>query len=766
MKTKLFILACLTSMFAQQVMAQPKVVTDPRFARGATMAFGRIKSAVSNGGTAISKRGFCIAENPNPTIDDSVNTATLSNNGVIYWFKNLKPATKYYMRAYATNRSGETGYGEVIKFYTIPMGNVTYSLWRGEADDATYARILKAMDESCFYFNNMTSTVRDYDVAYSPGTPTADCNYTDRPHMNVGANHSYQRCGTIMHEMEHGLGLQNYSTQWSKDILRSGNGTGQWLGDRVTEALQFWDNNTTSVLNGDGIHMWPYGVNGANEDDGTDVLYLGNAMVCQALGEDGLEHSYQCFAEPYYALQQEDTIKYYIKNESESYGRNTAFFVPNKSNVLTWQVMTPEEAAKNDSAAWYITFTPNNQYYQFRNAATGQYLTYPTSGTNIKTIARETLTTAEDWHLMKGRVDADGLRGYWIIQPNHTNWTVKCLSAIDKNKVSTKAFDLANSAEAQRWLIMTMPEVEAQQATAIAALRAKASDLLGNIRKLADVPVQEIESGASQTFTDGLSALDARVAAATSTTELNTIISEADNLSVTFLSSVAVANSEHPFDLTYKLTNPALDNGNDGWTGSATINYGCGEFYESSFNFNQLLTNMPAGLYQLSAQAFQRPGTTAGSVDVEVNVLLYIGAQTAKIAHIKDDAQSKKVGKGTEVQQNGLYVPNNMQAASAYFDKGLYDNSLKYTLATSGKSFRLGIRSSSMGTSYWVIFDNFRLHFFGNMTEEQLTGVKDLSRVTKSAAQTIYTLDGRRLSLDTQLRPGLYIIDGHKTIVK
>ena len=86
----------------------PKVVTDTRFARGATMAFGHIKSAVVNGGPSIKKRGFCIAENPNPTIDDSISTKQISNSGTIYYFDKLKPATKYYMRAYATNNNNVT----------------------------------------------------------------------------------------------------------------------------------------------------------------------------------------------------------------------------------------------------------------------------------------------------------------------------------------------------------------------------------------------------------------------------------------------------------------------------------------------------------------------------------------------------------------------------------------------------------------------------------------------------------------------------------
>ena len=50
-----------------------------------------------------------------------------------------------------------------------------------------------------------------------------------------------------------------------------------------------------------------------------------------------------------------------------------------------------------------ITFTPGNQYYQLRNAATGQYMTY-TSG-NFKTISRTNPTGNENFHVMRGEPD-------------------------------------------------------------------------------------------------------------------------------------------------------------------------------------------------------------------------------------------------------------------------------------------------------------------------------------------------------------------------
>lgn len=740
--------------------AIPTVVTDTRFVRGSTWAFGRIKSVTTNG-ASIKTRGFVCAENPEPTINDIRSTGTISSNGTIYWLKDLKPGTKYYMRAYAITNGYQVAYGEAIKFYTVPKGNVRYT-YSNNGDAATNTRINEALEKACYYFNNMTSTTRDFDVAYSPGTPTADCNYTTRPHMNIGANVSYQKTGTIMHEMEHGLGLQNYSTQWSKNNLRSGNGTGQWLGDRVTEALHFWDNNTTTVLNGDNIHMWPYGVNGAQEDNGTDMLYIANAMICQALGEDGLEHNETRHADPYYSLDQEDDVKFYIKNESEDRGLYTSYLIPTSTGTLKWREMTAAEAAANDSTAWYFTFTPSNQYYQIRNAATGQYITY---SSGIKTLSRTTLTNNDNWHLMKGRVDVEGQRGYWIIHPE-SNWTPHCLQANANGATASATFNIANSAVTQRWLIMTLSEMQATEAKAVANMKKQADDVLKQIKALQAVPHVEDIEGIDEVTATSIQGLEARIEAAASTSELLAIIAEAQQTANGFLQNVTPSDAAQPFDLTYMVSNPALTSGTDGWSTAATVNYDCAEFYQQTFDFNQTVKNLPAGTYAVAAQGFQRPGPYASAASVAVNATIYAGTKTAKLAHIKDDSQATKVGTGNEVTMSSRYIPDDMQAAAAYFKKGYYENRVFGTVAANNGSLKMGIKSTSMGSGYWVIFTNFRLYFYGQMNEETVLGINELSPAARPIPSSIYTLDGRRLSPDAQLRPGLYIIDGRKVIVR
>ena len=742
-------------------MAQtPKVTTDTRYARGATMAFGRIKgNPTANGGSAISKRGFCLSEKPEPTVDDIVSKKQLNNSGTIYYFEDLKPGTMYYMRAYATNKDGVTGYGDVIKFSTIPMGEITYSYNNG-GDATVNKRINDAFTQACFIFSNLTSIKKHFNTGYSPGTPTADCNYQDVPWMNIGANASYQRTGTIMHEMEHGLGVINYSTQWSGSDLRSGNGTGEWLGDRVSAFLDFWDNTNGSHLKGDNIHMWPYGVNGAHEDDGRLETYYANAMIAQALGEDGLEHTYSTYADPYYSLNQESDVKYYIKNESQDRGLYTSFLKPNANGALKWVAMTAEEAAANDSAAWYITFTPENQYYQLRNAATGQYMTY---SSGIKMAAKEKLTANENWHLMRGRVDVSGQRGYWILHPEATR-SPKCLQANASGNTGQAAFNIANSAEAQRWLIMTMDEATQSEAKAVEQMKKEVAEALKQVKALVEVPHKELVEGTDNTVQAAISDIEEQMSTASSTATLSALNEKAQQAAINFLKNAEVTDEAQPFDLTFMLVNPTLDTNTDGWSVAATVTYGCAEFYEKNFDFNQTVKGLPAGQYAFCANAFLRPGPKDKAASVAVNAQIYAGNKNSKLAHITADAQTKKVGKGREVTYSSKYAPDDMQAASAYFAKGYYENKVTNEVANDNGSLKVGIKCSGMNSGYWAIFDNFRLYFYGGKGTGEVTAIQTLHQSPSTLhSSSVYDLQGRKVKKPVK---GLYIIDGKKVLIK
>ncbi len=760
------------------------VTTDQRYARGATMAFGRM--TVKSGTSTIAERGFCWAENPNPTIDDFKSTRYLDNNGRIYRLDSLKPATLYYMRAYAVTNTGKVGYGDVVKFCTIPKGDIRYTIREG-GDAATVKRITDAVASAVDYWNNLTE-MKGFttSVGYNSGVPTAECSYGGW--MSVGSNASYQATGTILHELLHGVGVIPWAdTEWSRHNLRAsvngdGYGTGQWLGDRVTQVLRFWDNSTTATLNGDYQHMWPYGINGAHEDNHTEQLYIGNGLICQALGEDGLQHTSSSFAQPYYAFSHEDGVKYYIKNESADHGLYTSYLIATPEGNMVWREMDAAAATANDSAAWTVTFTPENQYYQFRNVATGRYISYSKSGTNgINTVECAVPGAAESFQLMRGRTDvmmgagAVGQRGFWIISPA-ANWTPRCLQASAAGKTSSATFNIADASVRQRWLILSGEELDAVEAAALVGLKAEAGDVLECLKRLVAVPHTEDAEGTDDAVSATIERVEATMASAVAASEVMPLADEVRETIAFFLRNATPSSPAEPFDLTYMMVNPDMESAG-GWSAQPTVNYSCGEFYQTTFDMNQTLADMPAGTYQLRAKAFQRPGSssaayadyTAGTNRVTAN--LYAGSTREKVAHIASEAQDVKLGGAESTVGGNKYMPNDMQAASIYFAKGLYENSVTTTVAKDGNSMKVGISSTSMPSNYWCIFDDFRLYFYGSMPKDVVTAVDaPVADGVREVSADIYSADGRlvRKAADgtVGLPKGVYIAGGKKFVVK
>lgn len=770
-----------TYLWANPTGDIPTVTTDSRYARGATMAFGRMSVT----GQDIVEQGFCWSETPDPTMADNTTTDYLENNGRIYRLNDLKPATQYYMRAYAVTKGCQVGYGDVVRFYTIPKGQITYTI-RSGGDAATVKRITDAVKDAVGYWNNLTEMKGfSTSVGYESGVPTADCSYGGW--IRVGSNTAYQATGTILHELLHGVGVIPWAdTEWSRHNLRSsvngdGYGTGLWLGDRVTELLRFWDNSQTAQLNGDYQHMWPYGINGAHEDTHSEVLYIGNGLVCQALGEDGLQHTGTSFAEPYYSFNHEEGTKYYIKNESTERGLYSSYLIPTPEGNLTWRAMSADDAVANDSTAWTVTFTPENQYYQLQNVATGRYLTYVAAGTNgIRTAARTAPAAADNFQLMRGRKDVTlgtqntGLRGYWLIHPE-SNWTPRCLQAAAGGVTTAVAFNIANSADKQRWLIMTQEEMAAVEQGAIGGMKIETGKALDCLKKLVAVPHTEDAEGTDEAAARLISKVEQTIDNITLTTEMIQLEAEVRDGIAAFLRNATPSSASQPFDLTYMLVNPGMESG-EGWSSNPTINYSCGEFYQTAFDINQTLSDMPAGTYRLCAKAFQRPGTAAASYSDfaagtdRVTAYLYAGSDREKLMHIAACAQDTKLGGAESSVGSGKYMPNDMQAASIYFAKGLYENSVTATVDSDGSNMKVGISSSSMPSYYWCIFDDFRLYFYGSMPRETVTSIETVEAVSKApSSANIYTIDGRLVRKASEgtagLPKGIYIIGGKKVVL-
>ena len=761
----------------------PEVVTDTRYARGSTMAFGRSTiTGVPLG--QLKEHGFCWSTNPEPTILDNRTTEFLSNNGNIYIMRNLEPSTIYYVRAYAMTRGNAVGYGDPIKIITIPKGTMTWD-YDYAGDAATNERISSAVASAVDYWNNLTSIKGvNISVHYSPGTPTADCSYGGW--MRVGANASYQRTGTIMHEMGHAIGVGQHGMWWSASLRKDGD-RGDWLGERANAVLRFWDNNPDAVMTGDGMHMWPYGINGAHEDNGSEVLYMGNALITQGLGEDGLPPS-GGGPTPAYVFEQDDRVKYYIKSESETGGLYDSYLVTTGAGTtIKCEEMTAAEALANDTAAWYITFDPKTCYYQFQNVATGKFLTYNASRDKFLSTQKDRPSTTENFHLMRGRVDVTigggdqdfTTRGYWIMRPeNNTN--PKCMTVSAGGRTGTGTFNLSDTEVTQRWVFLSAEDVQAFTDAIIAGQKSELEDLLAHLKALAETPHTEDMAGTDATFNEKIADIEAALQqedAELSATYLETLTGEALAVAKEFLGNATPENVDEPFDLTFLMENPGIDS-NEGWSMKPSFNFSCCEFFQTTFDFNQTLEGMPAGTYKLTVQAFQRPGDAAtvyqdyqNGID-DVNTTLYVNDQSAPICNIASEAKKRAVADDDiAVESPKAYLPNSMEGASIYFQRRNYNNELVAGIKEDQTDLKLGLKCAEAPSGYWTIFDNFQLYYYGSMSKDEVTDIQstlaDKDGEEGNASTAVYNLQGIKVGDSLQGLPkGIYIVNRKKVILK
>lgn len=747
--TSLLLLASL-SAGAQE----PTVATRSFVARGSSVAYGR--SDISGVSMAdLQLHGFCYATHPLPTLDDHYATDYFDHNGRIYKMQGLTPSTKYYVRAFAKTKAGEVVYGDDVKIYTLPAGTITWQYDYSGTEEVNN-RIAGAVGDAVDYWNRLTSIHGvNLNVHYASGTPTADCSYGGW--MRVGPNASYQSTGTILHEALHAVGVGTHTVWYGEtSCMRAGAGRGDWLGARATAMLRFLDNDNSAMLHGDTQHMWPYGINGAHEDNHTEQLYTFNGLLCQALGEDGLPPS-GGFATPAYTLDQEDETKYYICSEDTRYGTGTGWLGINNMDQVHWIAADADEAQTNDRLAWTITFNPATCYYQLKNIGTGKYLAYDAAmGKFVQQ------TGAYNLQLMQGRKDVmlggDKVRGYWLIAAND-GAAPHCLAANANGLTKCETFDLGTGATQQRWVVLS---ADGLTATA-AALEAAAAQQLGTAIDGAKALLQTAHSTTADTADDAFStAIDAAESGD------GKAKGRLDNLMAavkTFLGKATPEDINKPFDITFMLSDAQIET-TDGWSESQTVLNSCVEWTAKAFDFGQQIVSMPKGTYRFALQGFQRPGTAAAAIadykagtdNVAANI--YIGSTTQKLANICSDPSRTKLG-GAEVSMSGKYLPNNRLAARKYFDKGHYANSLTAQLASKG-TLKFGVKCGSATANYWTALDNARLYFYGTLSADDVAnGIETIAEPAAKEGAT-YNLGGTKVG---RAQKGIYIQDGRKVIL-
>ena len=458
--------------------------------------------------------------------------------------------------------------------------------------------------------------------------------------------------------------------------------------------------------------------------------------------------------------------------------RGSANVTEQKDGRLALKELSSEDILTNDSAAWHVIFNAEKSLYRFKNVATGHVITYDTHTSSMRTGEASGATDDVLFHLMRGRkdiVEGSSVRGYWMIH-NDGSENPKVMSAENGSTLTTATYKLGNDATAQRWLILDKNTMESIEMQAKKDYSKQLDDYLDLVKKLRSTPHREDIAGTDKAFDDGLEAIKSRRLTATSAGKLSSLVAEAHALAYNFLSHVTPLSKYEPFDLTFMVMNPGMDQLN-GWTGKPALNHSSGEFYQATFDFNQTVSNLPVGSYQLRVQAFQRPGSVETayqahmSGDDKVTTEIYLGDRSCKVKQAVTEARETPIGVGNESMlpsNPAKYIPNDMLSASEYFANGLYENNVSARVETENASLKLGIRCTFSDNMYWSIFDNFRLYYFGNMPFDEVMPVKKIQMQTQSVSDRVFTIDGRAINMHGKgvksLPHGVYIIGGKKVV--
>lgn len=280
---------------------------------------------------------------------------------------------------------------------------------------------------------------------------------------------------------------------------------------------------------------------------------------------------------------------------------------------------------------------------------------------------------------------------------------------------------------------------------------------------------------------------------------INDIIADASEAKPADITKV-IANSDFA---TMSSTGWDVKDGTMGFQANNSVE--AGEFYNCTFNLQQTLVGLPAGMYRLTTRAFYRNGSDASAkvdgsddqlkYDVNENAYLYFsdkeipteeGKKVAtelpenkqaiktitalKIAEDKWNDVGLSDNGGLKKMDDGMYIPDNMITAQAFFrsDAGSAYDSEPLNFNYDGNSdFRIGLIKNVKNETTsgdWTIVKNFKLYYLG----VDPTGISEIVTDANAVATKIYNASGMQIG---KLQKGINIIetvmkDGSKKVKK
>lgn len=127
----LFIFSCKEEKEESKLTVNTKEVTE--ITTNSAKCGG---SVIATGNYTIGACGVCWSESPSPTINDFFTTDTQGGGEFNSLMKNLKPGTKYFVRAYAKT-SSDPMYGEELNFTAESLPEATVTIYTNDVSEIT-----------------------------------------------------------------------------------------------------------------------------------------------------------------------------------------------------------------------------------------------------------------------------------------------------------------------------------------------------------------------------------------------------------------------------------------------------------------------------------------------------------------------------------------------------------------------------------------------------------------------------------------------------
>lgn len=230
----------------------------------------------------------------------------------------------------------------------------------------------------------------------------------------------------------------------------------------------------------------------------------------------------------------------------------------------------------------------------------------------------------------------------------------------------------------------------------------------------------------------------------------------------------AKAQAGQDANLSYLIANGLFTQGSSSWEGTdfTAVSSQTAEQFSKAFDNYQVLPDMPAGIYVLTANAFYRCGAIADAYAAWLSLgeeaggaVLYLatatdGEATARVPNLYSETEAY-------TYEPSYTYPDDLSAASEALNADtLYQQTVRLT-TTAAEDLTLGIRNSEVVSNDWTAFDNFRLHYLS-----EATAIQAIARDEAAADSqpVIHDLSGRRLLRVTH--PGIYIVAGRKVVVR